>query len=154
MKYLIYVLLLVCCTADATLSGRVVKVTDGDTITILTAGNKQEKIRLIDIDAPEKGQDYCNRSQEYLASMVAGKTVTVEYKGRDRYRRILGTVYVEGKNVNEEMVRAGLAWEYYLTKNRKIKALQEEAQRKRLNIWSMPNPVSPREYRQSKKEKK
>ena len=153
MKYVLMVLLFIGCTATAeTITGRVVRVADGDTFTLLTAENKQERIRLADIDAPEKGQDFSEKSRLFLAELVAGKTVRVEYRSRDQYRRILGVVYVDGKNVNEEMVRQGLAWEYRTNKNARIKELQADAQRKRLNIFSMPNPVNPYDYRRGKRQ--
>jgi hypothetical protein len=81
----------------------------------------RKKIRLADIDAPEKGQDFSEKSRQFLASLVAGKTVRVEGAKRDRYRRILGVVYVDGVNVNEAMVKEGLAWRYHYCKDKKIR---------------------------------
>jgi endonuclease YncB( thermonuclease family) len=133
------------------MTGKVVKVTDGDTITLLTSDNRQEKIRLDGIDAPEKKQDYGEKSKQYLASLVAGKTVRVEYKSKDRYGRILGTVYVGTLNVNEEMIRKGLAWQYKYNKDRNLTRLQDEAKAKKLNIWSVKNPVDPYDYRKSRR---
>ncbi len=77
-----------------TLTGKVVKITDGDTLTILDANYKEHKIRLAGIDAPERKQAYGLASPKHLASIVAGKQVTVEYQKRDRYGRILGKVWV------------------------------------------------------------
>ena len=151
MKYFILSLLLISWTTTETIRGKVVRVADGDTITILVAGNKQERIRLADIDAPERGQEFSEKSRQLLSSLVAGKTVRVEYSGRDMYGRILGTVCVGRKNVNEEMVRQGLAWEYRTNRNKKIKELQAEAQRKRLNIFSARNPINPYDYRRGKR---
>jgi endonuclease YncB( thermonuclease family) len=65
----------------------VVKVTDGDTVTVLTSNNKQEKVRLNGIDASKKSQDFAEKSKQYLSSLVACKTVRVEYKSKDRYGR-------------------------------------------------------------------
>jgi micrococcal nuclease len=139
--------------ADKSITGKVVKVIDGDTITLLTSDNRQEKIRLDGIDAPEKKQDYGEKSRQYLASLVAGKNVLVEYKNKDRYGRILGTVYVESLNVNEEMVRKGLAWQYRYNKDKNLAKLQAEAKAKKLNIWSVKNPVDPYGYRKSRRRK-
>jgi endonuclease YncB( thermonuclease family) len=132
------------------LTGRVVKVQDGDTVTILTNEKEQIKVRLYGIDAPEKSQDYGIKSKDYLSGLVAGKTVRIESKGNDRYGRMIGIVYVNGLNVNEEMLRAGLAWRYKYTKKRSYLQLQEEAQKKRLNIWSMKNPIDPWLWRKNK----
>ena len=150
MKYLLSILLLITYVSPSnTLTGRVVKVADGDTITILTDGNRQVRIRLLDIDAPEKGQDFSEKSRRYLADLVAGKTVTVEWSTKDRYGRILGTVYADNINVNEEMVKAGLAWKYRYSRNIRIAQFESIAKQQKLNIFSLPNPINPYYYRQS-----
>ncbi len=96
----------------ADIHGRVVRVLDGDTIEVMDS-RKAVRIRLINIDAPEKKQDYGRWSTDMMKSLVAGKTVTVTYFQRDRYGRILGQVYApDGMNVNQFMVRAGAAWVY------------------------------------------
>ena len=147
MKYLALLLIFLISAESKVIEGKVVRVTDGDTVTILTKENKQERIRLDGIDAPEINQDYGRKSREYLASMVAGKTVRVEYKSRDRYGRILGVVYTGRKNVNEEMVKQGLAWQYRYNRDKNYERLQNEAKRKKLNIWSQKAPVDPFDFR-------
>jgi len=151
MKYWLTVLFLLSFTALETMVGRVVKVTDGDTINILIDGNKQERIRFLDIDAPETGQPFSEKSRKFVSDMVAGKTVRVEYSRRDQYGRILGTVFVDGKNVSEELLKAGLAWNYYYSRNKRYAELEAEAKRKGLNIFSERNPVNPYDYRKAKK---
>jgi len=91
----IFILLLFCSIAHADITGRVVAVTDGDTIKVLDADNTQHKIRLTGIDAPEKKQPFGKVSKEHLASMVAGKEVFVESEKNDRYGRVLGKVWVQ-----------------------------------------------------------
>jgi len=147
MRYLVLLFLLISWTATETARGRVITVTDGDTITILTTKNTQEKIRLLDIDAPERNQSYYEKSRQFLSNMVAGKTVRVVYKDRDQYGRILGIVYVGRKNVNEEMIKAGLAWNYHYSTNKKYADLEAEAKRKKLNIFSERNPTNPYNFR-------
>ena len=78
-----------------TLTGRVVRVTDGDTIVVLDASKVQHKIRLTGIDAPERGQAFGTKSKEHLSDLVAGKSVVVDYSKYDRYQRILGKVLRE-----------------------------------------------------------
>jgi len=151
MRHLLFVLLLFVFNTSGTLTGKIVRVIDGDTMIILMNGNIQVRIRLADIDAPETGQEFGEKSRLYLAEMVAGKAVRIEYEERDIYGRILGTIFVDGKNINEEMVRAGLAWEYKYNKNKKIKELQKEAQNRGINIWSSKNPIDPYDYRRIKK---
>src|SRR5574344_2455376 len=94
------------------LIGKVVKVSDGDTITILTEDKTQHKIRLNDIDAPEKKQAFGNKSKDNLAKYIAGKTVTVKYNKTDKYKRILGTIYYNNKDINLQQVKDGYAWVY------------------------------------------
>jgi endonuclease YncB( thermonuclease family) len=86
-----------------------VRVSDGDTIVILDASNAQHKIRLVGIDAPEKGQAFGTKSKEHLSDSVAGKFLVVEYEKRDRYKRILGKVLLSGQDMNLEQINAGLA---------------------------------------------
>lgn len=101
-----------------TLRGKVVRVSDGDTVVLLDADNTQHKIRLNGIDAPENGQPYGDKSKEYLSNLIAGKEVTVEVKGTDQYKRILGVVYLGDTNINAEMIRAGYAWNYKYSKDK------------------------------------
>ena len=89
------------------LTGRVVRVTDGDTIVVLDANNAQHKIRLTGIDAPERKQAYGTKSKEHLSGSVAGKFVVVEYDKRDRYERILGKVLLSNEDMNLAQVKAG-----------------------------------------------
>ena len=105
--------------AYADISGRVVAVTDGDTIKVLDANNAQHRVRLTGIDAPERKQPFSSVSTKHLASMVAGKEVYVESSKTDRYGRTLGKVWVQprdcpscGKtlNVNHAQIIAGMAW--------------------------------------------
>ena len=92
-----------------TLTGKVVKITDGDTLYVLDANYQQHKIRLAEIDAPERKQTFGNASRKHLATLVAGKQVTVKWDKRDRYSRIVGFVIVDGHDVNLAQVRAGKA---------------------------------------------
>ncbi len=92
-----------------TLTGKVVKITDGDTLYVLDANYEQPKIRLTGIDAPERRQAYGLASRKHLASIVAGQQVTVEYQKRDRYGRIVGKVLLDGINACLEQVKAGFA---------------------------------------------
>ncbi len=94
------------------LTGKVGRVVDGDTLYVLDANYKEHKIRLAGIDAPERRQAYGLASRKHLLSIVAGKQVTVEYQKRDRYGRIVGKVLLDGIDACLEQVKAGLAWHY------------------------------------------
>ena len=134
------------------IAGKVIKVADGDTFTLETEGRVSVKIRLYAIDAPEKGQDYGTKAREYLNDICYDKFVSVHSKGKDQYGRTLGILYVEDMNLNEDMVRQGLAWYYsHFATDRRLDSLEQLARRERLNIWSMKNPVAPHEYRKRNK---
>lgn len=110
---LLLVLMALVCTVNAeTITGRVVSVADGDTITVLDGDKVQHKIRLAGIDAPEKKQAFGNRSKESLSAMAFDKTVDVETGKRDRYGRQIGKVLVNGQDVNLVQVERGMAWFY------------------------------------------
>jgi endonuclease YncB( thermonuclease family) len=139
-------------TEKGTISGKVVSVADGDTMTILTADKKQIKIRLLGIDAPERGQDFGTVARQQLNNLCYGKTVIVEKNDEDQYGRVLGVVYVDGMNVNEYMVRNGLAWYYrHFVNDPRLDSLELLARKEKVNIWSMKNPVSPYEFRKSRR---
>lgn len=134
--------------------GRVVRVADGDTITVLDQGHTQHKVRLAGIDAPEKKQPFGQASRRHLAILVADRTVTIETTKRDRYRREVGKVLVDGRDVNLGQVEAGLAWHYkqyaheQSVADRQAYAAAEEAARQaRRGLWSDVYPVPPWEYR-------
>ena len=107
---LLWAMLLALCPASDYLTGKVVGIADGDTITILTADKEQVKIRLHGIDSPERGQEYSAKAKQALAAKIAGEIVTVEDKGSDRYRRTVGVVNLGRENVNLWLVREGWAF--------------------------------------------
>jgi endonuclease YncB( thermonuclease family) len=132
------------------LSGRVVAVADGDTLTLLDAQRRQIKIRLVEIDAPERGQPWGNRSKQVLSGLVFDRDVGVKVTGFDRYGRTLGRIYVGQMDVNAEMVRRGAAWVYgkYLT-DQSLLRLESQAKSARRGLWSMPEgqTIAPWDWR-------
>ena len=156
MKVALIVSLLVTSLAlnAQTIQGKVVRVADGDTITILDSTNVQNKVRLNKIDAPEKSQAFGEVSRKHLASMVASKNVQVEWTKKDKYGRILGDITIGTTNVNLRMVQDGLAWHFKAFDNTKEFAQAEiEARSKKIGLWKDANPIPPWEFRKSKKEK-
>lgn len=152
--FIFLIALLTSCDPNSnTITGEVVSVADGDTFTMKTITNEKVKVRLYGIDAPERGQDFGTKSRKLLNDLCYGKIVEVVVEDIDQYDRTLGTVYVDGVNVNEEMVRNGLAWYYsHFVDNHRLDSLEQVARSEKLNIWSMENPMSPFEYRKKKKE--
>ena len=145
---------------DAEIRGRVVRVADGDTIAILeSVGSRvprdrtspaatQHKIRLYGIDAPESHQAFGQKSKQHLSSLVFGKDVRVKYKSRDKYGRILGIIYVDGLDINLEMLRAGLAWHYKrFDSTPAYAAAESDARQNRRGLWSDPTPIPPEQFR-------
>ena len=146
-----------------TLLGRVVGVADGDTITVLDADRQQHKIRLQGIDAPEKAQPFGERSKENLSRMVFGKDVRVEWDKRDRYKRIVGKVWVQPAScptcpmtldAGHAQITVGLAWWYrkYAERavaagSRRLRVLGTGSEGERVGLWSDPDPVPPWEWR-------
>jgi endonuclease YncB( thermonuclease family) len=137
-----------------TLFGRVVAVSDGDTLTLLTPDKTQVKIRLAEIDAPEKGQPYGEKSKQILSGLVFGKDVSVQSQSKDRYGRILGRVFIDGLDVNLRLVEQGAAWTYdqYLT-DQNIKKAETSAREGQLGLWALQADqiVPPWEWRRGKK---
>ncbi|MCT7551957.1 thermonuclease family protein [Aliarcobacter butzleri] len=130
------------------LIGKVVKVSDGDTITILTSDKTQYKIRLNDIDAPEKKQAFGNKSKDNLAKYIAGKTVKVEYKSTDKYKRILGTIYYNNTDINLQQVKDGFAWVYKkYSKNQDYYNSEKLARENKKGLWIDKIPLEPWEFR-------
>lgn len=135
----------------ATLSGRVVKIADGDTLTILV-GEKQEKIRLSDIDTPERKQPYGTRAKQALAELTFGKLIIVLTTKRDRYGRLIGHITVDGLDVNAELVRLGFAWVYRRYSNDpELLRLEAVARTERLGLWADSNPIPPWEWRRGRR---
>lgn len=132
----------------------VVGVTDGDTITVLDERNQQHKIRLAEIDAPERGQPWGDRSRQALSALVFSKTVSVQQTDTDRYGRVVARVFADGEDVNRKMVEQGAAWAYtqYLTDETLI-ATEARAKRERAGLWSMSGAqtVAPWEWRRGER---
>jgi endonuclease YncB( thermonuclease family) len=151
-----------------TLTGRVVGVADGDTVTVLDADRRQHKIRLGGIDAPEIAQPYGQRSKENLSRMVFNKEVRVEWDKRDRYDRIVGKVWVQPAScptcpmtldAGHAQITVGLAWWYQKYAKEQSPAdrgayafSEQEARAKRVGLWSDPDPVAPWEWRRTARE--
>lgn len=140
------------------LEGRVVKVADGDTITILDQDRVQHKIRLEGIDAPEKKQAFGWRSKHQLSLLVFGRWVTVETYKKDKYGRQVGKVLVQGVDANLAQIKNGLAWHFTAYANEQsmqdrteYSDAEDVARAMQIGLWQDPQPVPPWDYRRSKK---
>jgi endonuclease YncB( thermonuclease family) len=160
-RIILAALLCLSLTANAEyLTGRVIRVADGDTITILDSSNTQHKIRLSGIDAPERKQAFGMKSKDALSSAVAGKSVTIDWNKRDRYKRIVGKVLLDGKDMNLEQIKKGLAWHYKAyereqdVEDRSVYANAEyEAQQGKVGLWTEQEPLAPWDFRSRKRQR-
>ncbi|EHE3515307.1 thermonuclease family protein [Salmonella enterica subsp. enterica serovar Infantis] len=138
-------------TLNLEIQGKVIRVLDGDTIEVLQ--DKQDKkpvrIRLANIDAPEKKQAFGCWSANQLKALLAAQPVTVTYTQRDRYGRIIGRVFTtNGTDASRFMVKSGAAWVYErYNADESLPALQREAQEQKRGLWADSNPVPPWEWR-------
>lgn len=150
-------LALVLCSAIASgeeLRGRVVKIADGDTLTILDANKVQHKVRLDGIDAPESKQAFGTRSKEHLGEKVFEKDVLIEWEETDRYKRIIGVVYLGDRNINLEMVEDGFAWHFKrYSKSKELADAEVEAREAKRGLWADPAPIPPWDFRKLQREK-
>ena len=135
-----------------TLEGKVVKIADGDTLTLLTSSNEQVKIRLAGIDTPEKKQPFGNKAKQALANLAFQKQALIEVEVKDRYGRTVGVVFVDGLNVNAELVKQGMAWVYRkYTDDERLYVLESEAKQAKRGLWLDKNPIPPWEWRRGKR---
>jgi endonuclease YncB( thermonuclease family) len=134
-------------SAAEIIEGKVVGVTDGDTISVLD-GKKTIQVRLEGIDAPESHQAYGTQSRKALFAKVYGKQVRVECRGLDRYGRVLGDVLLGSRNINNELVEEGWAWHFkkYST-SQKLADLETKARELKVGLWDDESPEPPWEFR-------
>lgn len=132
---------------------RVVGVSDGDTLTVRCSRNEREKIRLSDVDAPEKKQAFGQAAKKLASELAFGKDVVIVEHNHDRYGRTVAQVVLpDGKDLGRELVRAGMAWWYKrYSKDPSYGDLEDEARKSRRGLWAEPAPVQPWEFRRKPK---
>lgn len=149
-----------CFEETGTLQGRVVRVSDGDTVAVLDSAHREHKIRLAGVDAPEKTQAFGTRSKESLSALIYDHQVSVILGKTDRYGRTIGKIMLDGADVNIEQIKAGYAWHYKKYQNEQppedktsYARAEEEARANKLGLWADPSPTPPWEFRHEAKEK-
>ena len=138
------------------LTGKIVGISDGDTVTLLDASQRQYKIRLTGIDAPEKKMPFGQRSKEHLSDLIFSKDVQVETEKLDRYGRTLGKIVFDRKDINLAMINAGLAWHYKKYQNDQSRSdrllyahAEDQARQQHIGLWRDPTPTPPWKWRQA-----
>ncbi len=137
------------------ITGKVIGISDGDTIKILTEDKQELRIRLNGIDCPEKKQAFGTKAKEFTSDLVFGKDVKVISRGTDRYGRVLGEVILEdGRSLNKELLKNGYAWWYeqYAKKEIDLKNLQEQARRDSIGLWKDKEAIAPWEFRKASRQ--
>ncbi len=135
--------------------GRVISVIDGDTVLVLDAAQREHRVQLASIDAPELCQDFGGTAKEALEQIVKGKPVAIEWTTRDRYERVIGVVQFERRSVNLQMVEDGWAWqdpEY--DQSKEFADAERTAREKRLGLWAAKFSQPPWEFRKSRERMK
>ncbi|MBY0485947.1 MAG: thermonuclease family protein [Flavobacteriaceae bacterium] len=151
---LAFLMVLVCQGQSYTYTGKVVKIKDGDTITVLDTLNNQNTVRLAGVDAPEKKQEFGNVAKQFVSQEIFGKTVTVKIISVDIFKRPVGyVIYDDNINLSEVLLTRGLAWQFY-DKSEYFKSLQDTAIHNRAGLWVLKDPVAPWLFRHPKKPSK
>lgn len=134
------------------ISGTVIKITDGDTITVLDSNKKQYKIRMNGIDAPERRQAYGTKSKDALGKFIFKKEVLIKWDHRDKYKRIIGDVYLKNEYINLKMVEDGWAWHFKrYSKSQKMAKAEKEARKKKKGLWAdSKEQIPPWDFRKKK----
>lgn len=129
-------------------TGKVIVVLDGDTVMLARSSGPPVKVHLAGIDAPEKTQPGGMASKKSLAELVLRKQVSVDTRAVDNYGRLIAHLTMDGKSINEEQVRRGMAWEYsHYHGNKAYIELQSDAQQARRGLWVQTSPLPPWQWR-------
>jgi endonuclease YncB( thermonuclease family) len=141
----------------ADMTGTVVAVSDGDTVTILDGARRLHKVRLAGIDAPETAQPFGQASRKYLHDTIYAKDVEVSWTKRDRYGRIIGKVTLAEFDVCLNQIRRGLAWHYKQyqreqspTDSQTYSTMEKLARADHAELWALTNPEPPWAFRRNR----
>ena len=133
-----------------TINGKVVSIKDGDTFTIKNQRDKLFKVRLSDIDAPELGQPFGRPAKRLLEDLALNKMVRINYTQVDKYGRLIAEVFLpDGKKLNEEPLKVGLAWHYRVKYPHStfLEELEYKAWKNKMGLWVQEKPIPPWEFR-------
>lgn len=137
---------------EVTCVQRILKVKDGDTFDYLDCNGSIHTVRMAGIDTPEKGQPFANKAKEKLSTLLKSGKITMLRTGSGNHHRLAMEVFVDGIDINLELVKCGLAWrEPHFDKSGKYIRAEAEAKKAKLGLWSDPTSIAPWEYRASKK---
>lgn len=151
MKSLLFFLLLLLSPVNDIITGKIVGVSDGDTVILLTEDKTQIKVRLDGIDCPESHQAFGQRAKQYTSDFCFGKYATLISHGKDRYGRTLGLIVIGQDTLNYELLKAGYAWHYkQYNSEERLSEMELQAKSKKLGLWVDPEPIAPWIFRRIK----
>ncbi|EGJ50264.1 thermonuclease family protein [Desulfocurvibacter africanus] len=156
MRYIITIFLLLWPVLAFGFPAKVIKISDGDTLTVLTEDKRQVRVRLFGVDTPEKKQAFGSKATDFTKSIAALQMVDVQEMDVDRYGRLVGKVTLaDGRVLNAELVANGWAWVYRdycrTAECTAWEQLEAQARQKRIGLWQDKNPQAPWEWRRSQK---
>lgn len=141
------------CLPHDSFEGRCVKVYDGDTIEVMAGGLTSLRVRLHAIDSPENGQPFSNVARKRTRELVEGKRVRVEVRDRDQYDRLVARIYIDDRDLSQQLISEGLAWHYTrYSSELALGRAQREARKARRGLWQDPDPEPPWEFRRRHRE--
>jgi len=139
-------------TLQSSFYAKVIGVSDGDTIIVLTDDNRQIKIRLEGIDCPESHQEFGSDAKQAVVDLCFNKIVKVVSKGNDKYGRMLANLYVDDIFVNSKLIELGMAWHYKkYNDDEDLANIELKAREKKIGLWSLPNQIPPWGFRKKSK---
>ena len=134
--------------------GKVIAVLDGDTVKVRISKTEKIKVRLAQIDAPEKAQAFGMASKKALSKLISDKVVRVVEEDVGRYGRIVGRIYLKKRDINAIMVKTGFAWVYRkYSDDQSLIRMERQARKSKKGLWQDPNPMKPWEFRKLKRKK-
>ena len=147
----ILILVLLPITCFSQIIGTAVYISDGDTFYLFTERYGRVKVRVADIDCPERSQDFGLEAKEFVINEIEGKTVTLEVKGMDPYGRTIAFVKYDDKDLSEQLLINGLAWHYKkYSELESFSELEKQACEAKKGLWAASNPIAPWDYRKSR----
>ncbi|WP_298499817.1 thermonuclease family protein [uncultured Algibacter sp.] len=138
------------------IKGKVVAITDGDTFKLLTKDSILIKVRVANIDCPERKQPFSNKSKQFTSNAIFGKKIIIKELSKDRYgRSIANVIYNDSLNLSQELIKYGLAWHYVkYSKDSILQSLEDNARNNKIGLWQDPTSIPPWEWRANKRKKR
>ncbi|WP_405293722.1 thermonuclease family protein [Algibacter sp. Ld11] len=136
------------------INGKVTAITDGDTFKLLTKDSILIRVRLANVDCPERKQPFSAKAKQFVSEAIFGDIINIYVLKNDRYGRyIANVIYADSLNLSEELVKHGLAWHYVKYSNdNNLQGLEDIAKKNKIGLWQDPTSIAPWEWRANKKE--